>query len=1774
LITALVAVLALLAWASTAHAAEPSLLTRFCEPGTEAGQCKNPQGMVANPQTGDVYVVDTGNHRIDVFDPWGTFLEARGWGVRDGSPEAQTCGPEADSPSATCLAGIGGGGPGQLNEGAKGLALDSEGSLYLYESSGGWKELPGGGRAYLGNNRVQKFDPEGDFALAFGREVDLTKVEEREEEEAHSEPVTVTRQEEDLCTASSGDTCQGGVRGSGPGEFGVGLASSHEIETYGSYIATAPDDTVYVGGAERVQEFNPDGTFKGLLPDPGKVLVGEMVQSLAVDPVNGDLYVVFFNGDSRLRRTTKEDVLKLSPAGEVLSTVAVSNPTALATDGGRRLYASDSRYFSGSGGDPANHSSRVFEFDSSGNQIAKFDEAQGGEAAGEEANFMATNSGCGIEGSDLYVHTIGSGIGAYGPVPDPSVCPPPAVPPSIDAQYATFADSASAGLKAKINPHFWPDTRYYLEYGTGRCSEGGCSLRQPAAPGASLTKQTLNGDVTTPGVFLDGLEAATTYHYRFVAASGGGGPVRGLGGTEAEAGGEGSFHTALPVPATNTACPNRAYRGGPSAKLPDCRAYEMVSPLEKNNGDVFDGEEALSQAAGDGERMAFSSATAFAEPQSSPLIDEYLAERREGEGWATRSISPPRTPGPLYLAGGVGQQYGLFGEDLCSGWLVHDSDNALAPEAPPGVPNLYRRESCGTGEYELLTSTPPPGFSYSNNSAYFPEIQGASADGSRSVFRADAPLAVGPGGPRPPLRCVAVSSGPAVAYAWLRNGEPIAGATKPTYTPGAEDEGTVLQCRASVGDEEGASLAASEPMAIAPTPETAPPDPGDKGISGSRPGAPLLTGTPAAGQTLSCVPANPWRHDPTFSYRWLRNGKAIAGASAAAYELQGADVGAAVQCELSGTNAGGTVVLYSEAEPIQAHPPAPSAAAAIGGTAAVGQPLTCGPGTWSGSPSFAYQWLRNAASMSGAEDIAHGSQSATYTVQAADEGKALQCRVTATNSDGAVQAASAAVVVPPEPGTAPPALKSAPTLAGAAQLGETLSCNAGAWSGEPSFARKWLRDGTPTGAGGETVKLGAADLGKSIQCQVTATNAGGAVAAISAARYVAPVPPEVTAASRPNGYDLFHVYEAHDGGKLRLIDVRPDGSVPNADSWVGAENLHATLKSGELSVYHAVSEDGERVFWASASGLYLRVNASEAESARLHGAARGSGNLIGPATGIGNVISGSTTISSVKETSGAFTVGQEITGTGIQAATTIVGVETGKLKISKPATANKAGVELSGLASAGVTGVQTESGAFTVGQEIAGTGIAAETTIVAVGAGTLTLSAKATKNASGATLSATSPCLEATRACTIAISEAPDVRFLAADPTGRSLLYTVGKVEGHSLDLYEARIEEAGGGLVAVSQPIASGLYGVMGASEDLSRIYLASRQALGGAGQNSFGEEAVAEEPNLYFYEAGAGFSFVATLGKVEGEFVSTLSSAAPSAIALQPNHRLARVSPDGLHAAFTTTASLGEYDNTDQESGEADGEVYRYAASPGGEGRLACLSCNPSGARPRGREAWSGNNGNVQVWLASLLPGWVTGTHPGGALSANGNRVFFESYDALRTGDTNGRADVYEWEAAAEGDCTESSPAYSEANGGCLSLISSGQSPEDSRLLDADSDGANVFFATGSSLVAVDYGLRDVYDARVEGGFPVPEAQAGCEGEACQGTPEAPNDPTPASESFQGAGNVHEEPAARKPKHCAKGKVKRHGRCVKRHKHRAKKKHRKRSHKRRAHAGRRAAR
>jgi hypothetical protein len=359
-----------------------------------------------------------------------------------------------------------------------------------------------------------------------------------------------------------------------------------------------------------------------------------------------------------------------------------------------------------------------------------------------------------------------------------------------------------------------------------------------------------------------------------------------------------------------------------------------------------------------------------------------------------------------------------------------------------------------------------------------------------------------------------------------------------------------------------------------------------------------------------------------------------------------------------------------------------------------------------------------------------------------------------------------------------------------------------------------------------------------------------------------------------------------------------------------------------------------------------------------------------------------------------------------------------------------------------------------------------------------------------------------------------------------------------------ARLEDLTPGSLTPG-PEAADVQGVLGASEDGSYLYFAARGILSGE-ENGQGQKAQAGKSNLYLWHEGEPVKFIATLPEDNLDW---------SAV---PKTQTAQVSPNGHYLAFISSASLTGYDNTvDGTTGCSetnDGELfppshcaeaYLYDAE---SDQLTCASCNPSGARPLGPTA---------------LPAWSNPYEQPHYLSNDGSRLFFDSRDALDPRDTNNRLDVYEFERSGNGSCNAQSASFSEGSGGCLYLISSGENASRSYLIDASSNGRDVFFSTRQLLLGADENENyDVYDVREGGGFPEPSEQPPCQGEACKPPPPPPPSSSSASSaSFQGPGNLS---GGRSPQ-CQKGKVRRKGRCVNTHK-RHKSPHRRADHNRRA--------
>jgi len=423
-------------------------------------------------------------------------------------------------------------------------------------------------------------------------------------------------------------------------------------------------------------------------------------------------------------------------------------------------------------------------------------------------------------------------------------------------------------------------------------------------------------------------------------------------------------------------------------------------------------------------------------------------------------------------------------------------------------------------------------------------------------------------------------------------------------------------------------------------------------------------------------------------------------------------------------------------------------------------------------------------------------------------------------------------------------------------------------------------------------------------------------------------------------------------------------------------------------------------------------------------------------------------------------------------------------------------------------------------------------------------------------------------ACTVLVAEGAHYRGASSD--GSTIFFTDERklTAGASAqvgepDLYECQVVQEGGeykcAIVDLTVPALAGehadVQGLLGSSEDGSYVYVVAKGVLASNEreyendkQETEVEAARAGEDNLYVLHAGEAPRFIAALSAEDNE-----GSVAGKDWHAGLSQRTAEVTPDGQAVVFVSHRSLTGYQNLDNcRRGYAAGfelcpEVFTYDASAQ---RLECASCNPTGAPTTGFAA--GTPGGSYLSTPASPPNAGVGldsSYQLRVISANGGRVFFDSYQPLTAQAIPGEQAVYEWEAPGEGTCTaqEASPV----NGGCVFLLS-GSSNEEAVFVDADETGSNVFFTTRAQLVPEDQNeLVDLYDARVEGGFP--HLQTACQGTGCQGVPPAPPIfATPSSATFNGTGNFPPPtPTVVKPKTktviCKKDDVKNHkGKCV----------------------------
>jgi DNA-binding beta-propeller fold protein YncE len=264
-------------------------------PGSGAGSFNEPAGLTLDA-SGNLYVTDLLNHRIQKFDPEGRFLSQ---------------------------VGSNGDGEGQFQE-PWGVAVDAQGNVWVADTF---------------NHRVQKFDPNLKFVLAFGKP---TTDQLNPEADSFWGPRDVAIDPQgnvwvvDTGTnrvvkysSSGGFLQQFGDRGVGPGQFSEPTA----IE-----ISNNGDIFVADSGNRRVQRFSPGFEFVAEYGIPGW---------LAVDPVAKPYIALMPDGGLIVSDPTQNKLFRLDPSGIPVATFDAEAPLAMprgiAFDGRGYLYVAENQ---------------------------------------------------------------------------------------------------------------------------------------------------------------------------------------------------------------------------------------------------------------------------------------------------------------------------------------------------------------------------------------------------------------------------------------------------------------------------------------------------------------------------------------------------------------------------------------------------------------------------------------------------------------------------------------------------------------------------------------------------------------------------------------------------------------------------------------------------------------------------------------------------------------------------------------------------------------------------------------------------------------------------------------------------------------------------------------------------------------------------------------------------------------------------------------------------------------------------------------------------------------------------------------------------------------------------------------------------------------------------------------------------------------------------------------------------------------------------------------
>jgi surface antigen len=311
------------------------------------------------------------------------------------------------------------------------------------------------------------------------------------------------------------------------------------------------------------------------------------------------------------------------------------------------------------------------------------------------------------------------------------------------------------------------------------------------------------------------------------------------------------------------------------------------------------------------------------------------------------------------------------------------------------------------------------------------------------------------------------------SYQWLAAGDPIGGATSPSFTPTASQLGQGLKVRVTLAAPGYKTLKVTS-------------DPTEDVIPGrfKASSPPTVSGVAQVDKPLTAS-AGTWTPAGAIRYQWLADGAPIAGATGTSYTPTPEDLRKNIAIQVTVRQRGYDDAVATSVATLGVAPGTflNTEAPSIEGTAQVGVPLTATKGVWSPKATITYAWTVDGEFVPGATEH-------TFTPRPQDLGKRIAVVVTAERPGYL----AASVPSGETPATLPGVIRNheAPVVSGRAVVGRTLRTTNGTWSITPDeYGYQWYAGHDKiAGATDSSYVVSAAEAGNRIHVVVTAKHAG------------------------------------------------------------------------------------------------------------------------------------------------------------------------------------------------------------------------------------------------------------------------------------------------------------------------------------------------------------------------------------------------------------------------------------------------------------------------------------------------------------------------------------------------------------------------------------------------------------------------------------------------------------------------------------------------------------